>query len=70
MTIENEDGDVVYTEDLPYGTVQVDSIAENIPFNGDGFKPDAEGVYTGTYTVALIPQTSTTTTTRLPSIFW
>lgn len=52
VTIENEDGDVVYTEDLPYGTVQVDSIAENIPFNGDGFKPDAEGVYTGTYTVS------------------
>jgi hypothetical protein len=43
--------DEVYNEDLAYGTIGVDSLAENQLFPGDGFTPDALTTYQGTYTV-------------------
>jgi hypothetical protein len=52
ITIEDADETVLYTQDLAYGTIDVDSIAENEPFAGDGFLPTALGVHTGTYTVS------------------
>lgn len=52
ITIEDEGSNVVYTEDLAYGTIGVDSTAENVPFEGAGFTPTDIGVYTGTYTVS------------------
>lgn len=52
ITVEDGGGNVVYTEDLDYGTIGVDSLAENVPFEGDGFQPEAEGTYTGTYTIS------------------
>lgn len=52
ITIEDEVGNVVYNEDLIYGTIEADSLGENVPFAGPGFTPAEMGVYTGTYTVS------------------
>lgn len=43
---------VVYSEDLDYGTIGADSLAENVLFAGDGFLPTDETIYTGTYTIS------------------
>lgn len=44
-------GDVVYEADQAYGTIAIDSLAENVPFGS--FTPDAEiADYVGTYTVS------------------
>ena len=52
VTIEDEALNVVYTEDLDYGTIGADSLAENVPFPGAGFLPTAMGDYFGTYTIS------------------
>ncbi|MBR9922670.1 MAG: T9SS type A sorting domain-containing protein [Bacteroidetes bacterium] len=52
VTITDPNADVVYTEDLDYGDIEVDSLAENVLFDGDGFTPDMMGTYNGTYTVS------------------
>ncbi|MBK8492772.1 MAG: T9SS type A sorting domain-containing protein [Saprospirales bacterium] len=52
ITMEDEGANVVYTEDLDFGTVDVDSTVENEPFTGPGFTPNATGVYTGTYSIS------------------
>jgi hypothetical protein len=52
VTIEDEALNVVYTEDLDYGTLDADSLAENVPFPGAGFLPTAMGDYFGTYTIS------------------
>lgn len=51
LTIEDPNGNVVFTEDLLYGSITPDSIAQNVPFAGT-FEPAELGVYTGTYTVS------------------
>lgn len=51
LTIEDPNGNVVFTEDLLYGSITPDSTAENVPFAGT-FEPAELGVYTGTYTVS------------------
>ncbi|MFZ2900986.1 MAG: T9SS type A sorting domain-containing protein [Saprospiraceae bacterium] len=51
LTIEDPNGNVVFTEDLQYGSITPDSIAQNVPFAGT-FEPAELGVYTGTYTVS------------------
>jgi hypothetical protein len=43
--------DEVYDEDLAYGTIPVDSLAENQLFPGDGFTPTDMTTYQGTYTL-------------------
>jgi len=50
LTMTDDGGNVVFTEDLDYGTINADSLAENVPFTGF-FTPEAMGVYTGTYEV-------------------
>lgn len=40
----------VFTAVQPYGTIGVDSLAENVIFD-DTFIPDEKGIYTGTYTL-------------------
>ncbi len=51
--VDNDSGDEVYTEDLAYGMIESDSLAENVPFASAGFTPPAQlGTYTGTYTVS------------------
>ncbi|MBK8492773.1 MAG: T9SS type A sorting domain-containing protein [Saprospirales bacterium] len=52
VTIEDEIGNTVYTENLDYGTIGADSLAENVPFASAGFTPTAMGAYFGTYTVS------------------
>lgn len=52
ITIEDEGSNVVYTEDLNYGTVAIDTTIENEPFPGAGFLPTEMGVYSGTYTIS------------------
>ncbi len=50
MTITDEDGNEIYSEDNNYGTVG-DSLVENSSFGG--FTPPAEpGTYTGTYSIS------------------
>ncbi|MCB0707723.1 MAG: T9SS type A sorting domain-containing protein [Saprospiraceae bacterium] len=51
ITIEDPNGDVAYTEDLAYGLVEVDTLVENVLFDGDGFTPSMMGLHTGTYTL-------------------
>ena len=52
VTIEDELSNVVYTEDLSYGTLGADSLAENVPFAAAGFTPTATGAYFGTYSIS------------------
>jgi hypothetical protein len=52
VTIEGPDNTVVYSEDLNYGTIGVDSLAENVPFAGAGYLPTSLGVYSGSYTIS------------------
>lgn len=51
ITIEDGGGNTVFTEDLGYGTIISDSLAENVPFSGS-FTPAAMGLYTGVYTIS------------------
>ncbi|MEL6945127.1 MAG: PA domain-containing protein, partial [Bacteroidota bacterium] len=51
MTIVNSEGSVVFTDDLGYGTIISDSLAENQPF-AETFTPTEIGLYQGTYTVS------------------
>ena len=52
VTVDDQTGATVYTEDLVYGTTVADSLYENEPFAGT-FTPmgDTGTVYTGTYTI-------------------
>lgn len=50
LTLEDEGGNVVFTEDLDYGTIAVDTFAYDVPFAGT-YTPTEMGVYTGTYTL-------------------
>ncbi len=45
------DNSVVYTEDLPYGTIPADSLVENVLFPGTGYLPTDITVYQGVYTI-------------------
>lgn len=51
--VDDASGAAVYTEDLAYGTIEGDSIAENVLFAGDGYTPEAtpNKTYSGIYTV-------------------
>ena len=51
VSIVNSQGTVVYSEDKSYGTIGVDSLAENEIF-GQFTPPAIEDVYAGTYTVS------------------
>jgi len=51
LTIFNEDGDVVFTDDVDYGTIASDSLAENVPF-AETFTPSELGLYQGIYTIS------------------
>ncbi len=51
ISVEGPDGSIVFTEDLAYGEIIPDSVAENVPFVGT-FEPTEPGVYIGTYTVS------------------
>lgn len=51
--VDDADGSVVFNEDLAYGTIDADSLAENVPFAGRWTPPaGVETTYTGTYTVS------------------
>lgn len=53
MSITNGAGTEVYNEDLAYGTLDADSLYENVPFNGT-FDPSGSEigtVFTGTYSI-------------------
>ena len=68
ITVTDPDGGQAYTEDLAYGTVEVDTLAENVLFAGDGMTPDMMGTYTGVYTVTQdqvddVPENNTQTFT-------
>jgi hypothetical protein len=49
--VDDATGNSVYSADQAYGTIGVDSIAENVVF-GDFTPPDVPGTYRGTYTVS------------------
>jgi len=62
ISIDEDGGGNEYSEDLTYGTIAVDSLAENVPFSGC-FTPSAVpgASYTGTYIVSadsvdLVPE--------------
>ncbi len=46
------DNSVVYTEDLPYGTIPAGTLVENELFPGAGFLPTEQTVYQGVYTIS------------------
>jgi len=50
VTITAGEDNIVYTDDLDYGTIAADSLAENVPFE-QGYTPEMTGAFTGTYTV-------------------
>ncbi len=52
LSIADDSGAVVYTEDLAYNTVGADSLAQNVPFANAYTLPADAGAYTGTYTVS------------------
>lgn len=53
MTIVNSNGDVVYQEDLDYGPIASDSLAENVFFPLEFDVPAVPDVYTATYSLAI-----------------
>lgn len=53
MTVTNDDtGEEVFNEDLAYGSITADSIAENRLFEGSFMPADVVANYTGIYTVS------------------
>lgn len=52
ISITNGNGDEVYTEDLDYGTIASDSLAENVFFPGSYTPAAMEDIYTGTYSLS------------------
>jgi type IX secretion system substrate protein len=52
--VDDASSAVVYNEDLLYGTIGPDSLAENVLFASAGYTPEATAnkTYTGTYTVS------------------
>ena len=50
VTIENAAGDVVHSDQIEFGTLQVDSLAENQLFAP--FTPTEQGFYKGTYSIS------------------
>ncbi len=52
MTVTDETGSVVYTDDLSYGTIAAGTDVQNIPFNNGWTPDDVLGTYTGTYTIS------------------
>lgn len=51
VTITNQDGDVVYSEDQDYGSVGIDELRENVIF-GDFTPAEEVNTYKGVYTVS------------------
>lgn len=51
MTILKSDNSVAFDEDLSYGSVNGNSIVENVPFN-ESFTPDAIDAYEATYSIS------------------
>ncbi len=51
VTIEDFDGNEVYSQDLDYGTVPANSLVENVPF-AEKYLPTETGTFFGTYTVS------------------
>jgi hypothetical protein len=52
ITILDDQGNTVYTVDQPYGTIGIDSLAENVIVDGSWTPPASEGSYTGFYSVS------------------
>lgn len=52
ISITNDSGTEVYTDDLAYGTIGTDSLAENVPFVNSYAPTEDIASYTGTYTVS------------------
>lgn len=53
LTITNEiTGNTVYTEDLPYGSIDPFTLVENELFPAAGYTPTEEGVYKGVYSIS------------------
>ena len=50
VTIENEAGEIVHSDQIDFGTLLVDSLAENQLF--ESFTPTEQGFYKGTYTIS------------------
>jgi len=51
VTITAGEDNIVFTDDLAYGTIASDSLAESVPFESF-YTPEMMGVFTGTYTVS------------------
>ncbi len=51
VTIEDFDGNEVYSQDLDYGTVPANSLVENVPF-AEKYLPTETGTFFGTYTIS------------------
>lgn len=51
MSITDQDNNEVFSADNDYGTVEANTIVENVLFE-DTYTPDAEGLFNGTYSIS------------------